>query len=311
MAKALSVVIPVYNEEESVRMLWKELKTALVALKKSYEVIFVDDGSTDKTRELLLAIQKKEKNIRAYSFRRNTGKSAAFMLGFKKATGAYIATLDADLQDDPHSIKPLMDTLIKKNYDLVAGWRKKRQDPQLKVYSSKLFNSVVSHLFGLKIHDLNCGLKLYKSHVAKDLHIYGGMHRFIPIILSEMGYRVGEREVIHHARRYGVSKYKFTKIVTDIPDFFSIYFLTRYTRRPLHFFGKLGGALFIIGFVILSYLSLLHFMGEAIGRRPLLFLGILLIILGIQTVFTGLLADLIVNIGSKNNEEYPLLYDSK
>jgi len=308
----LSIVIPIYNEEESVRELITSLEDALRLFRKSYEIIFVHDGSTDRTFELLRIMEREHKHIRVFSFRKNLGKSPALMLGFKKALGEYIVTLDADLQDDPKNIKNLLQKLHKNELDLVTGWRRERRDHTFKILSSKLFNTIVSILFGLKIHDLNSGLKVYRSEVAKELQIYGGMHRFIPIIADEMGFRVGEKDVVHHPRKHGESKYKFTKIFTDIPDLITIYFLTKYTRRPLHFFGKIGSILFCVGFIILLYLTYIRLIfGESIGRRPLLLLGVLLVITGVQTIFTGLIADLIVNVNYKDEQSYPVKYESK
>lgn len=311
MQKEFSIVIPVLNEEESLRELVASIKESFVSLKKSFEIIFIDDGSTDRTLEILKILEKSNKNIRVYSFRRNLGKSPALMLGFQKAKGKYVVTLDADLQDDPKNIKVLYQRLSKNGYDIVTGWRKERKDKLIKKISSRLFNKIVSVLFGLKVHDLNSGLKIYKSQAAKDLKIYGGMHRFIPVIAKELGYSVGEKETLHHPRKYGVSKYKASKILTDIPDLITIYFLTKYTRRPLHFFGKIGTLIFTVGVLILMYLSYLHFIGEKIGDRPLLLFGILLVITGFQTIFTGLLADLTVNLNSNDHDEFPIKYGEK
>lgn len=311
MQKEFSIVVPVLNEEESLRELVVNIKDSFESLKKSYEIIFIDDGSTDRTLEILKILEKSNRNIRVYSFRRNLGKSPALMLGFQKAKGKYIVTLDADLQDDPKNIKVLYQRLTKNGYDIVTGWRKERKDKLIKKISSRLFNKIVSILFGLKVHDLNSGLKIYKSQAAKDLKIYGGMHRFIPVIAKELGYSVGEKETLHHPRKYGVSKYKASKIFTDIPDLITIYFLTKYTRRPLHFFGKIGSIIFAIGMIILAYLSYLHFIGERIGNRPLLLFGVLLVITGIQTIFTGLLADLTVNLNSEDHDEFPIKYGEK
>lgn len=311
MQKDFSIVIPVYNEEESLRELVANIKEVFAKIKKSYEIIFVDDGSFDNTFEILKHLAKTNKQIRILSFRRNLGKSPALTFGFKEASGKFIVTLDADLQDDPSNIMALFQRLKRNGFDIVTGWRKTRRDKIFKRISSNLFNKIVSLLFGLKVHDLNSGLKIYTSRCAKDLKIYGGMHRFIPVIANEMGYKIGEKEILHHPRKYGVSKYKFTKILTDIPDLITIYFLTKYTRRPLHFFGKVGGLVLGIGFVILLYLSYLRLIGERIGSRPLLLFGVLLVIAGIQTIFTGLLADLIVNLSSKDSNDFPIKYDSE
>lgn len=309
MEKEYSIVIPVLNEAESLKELLSNIKKAFLPTKTSYEVIFIDDGSTDETLNLLKTIEENEKLVRVFSFRRNLGKSAALMLGFKKANGRYIVTLDADLQDDPANIKGLRLKLKNGNFDLVSGWRKDRKDKKIKKVSSWMFNKIVSILFEMNIHDLNSGLKLYKAETAKELNLYGGMHRFIPVIAKELGYKVAEKEIVHHERKYGKSKYRSSKIFTDIPDIITIYFLTKYTRRPLHFFGKVGSALFFIGFLMLSYLSYLHFIGEKIGTRPLLLFGVLLVMVGVQTVFTGLLADLFVHTNKENNN-FPIKYAS-
>jgi len=308
MQKDFSIVIPVFNEDESVRELVSKIKQAFQKIKKSYEIIFIDDGSSDGTLDQLMNLARENRDIRIYSFRKNMGKSPALMLGFKKAQGKFIVTLDGDLQDDPINIATIHNKLIKGNYDLVTGWRKNRKDKPFKKVSSKMFNALVSLLFGIKLNDLNSGLKIYRSTAAKDLKIYGGMHRFIPVLTAEMGYRVTEVPTVHQARKYGVSKYKFSKVFTDIPDLATIYFITKYNRRPLHFFGKLGGFIFLVGFLILSYLTVLRFMGEKIGDRPLLIFGVLLVIAGMHVIFTGLLADLIVNFSSKDSQEYSIKY---
>lgn len=303
-----SIVIPVYNEEESLRELVQNIKRAFGKIKKTYEIVFVDDGSSDRTLEILKLLARENRNMKIFSFRRNLGKSPALMLGFSKASGKFIVTMDGDLQDDPINISELHQKLVRGNVDLVTGWRKDRKDSIFKKISSYLFNTIVSVLFGKKLHDLNGGLKIYKAELARELRIYGGMHRFIPVIAHELGYTIAEKEIVHHARKYGISKYKSSKIFTDIPDLITIYFIMKYNSRPLHFFGKIGSTVFLIGIIILLYLSYIHFTGHAIGDRPLLLFGILLIIAGIQTIFTGLIADLIVNFHSKNNEEYPLKY---
>ena len=227
------------------------------------------------------------------------------------AAGDYILTLDADLQDDPADLLPMHEHLIRENVDVVSGWRKERRDNLLKIVSSKIFNLIVVRtLFGTSFKDMNSGLKLYKADVARELRLYGGMHRFIPLLAAEMGYRVAEVPVRHHERKYGASKYRSTKILTEIPDLLTLFFLMKYTRRPLHFFGRIGSALFLVGFIALAYLSLLWAQGIPIGTRPLLSLGVLLLVIGGQTVFTGLLADLIVNVNQKGHQEFPLKYVS-
>ena len=303
-----SLVIPVLNEEESIPELLKQIRLALKS--ESFEIIFIDDGSTDKSVEILKTESKKNENIRLISLRRNLGKSPALTLGFQKAIGEYVVMMDADLQDDPMEIKKLKDKMDE-GFDLVSGWRKDRKDSLLKVVNSKFFNSLMSSLFKVKVHDLNCGLKLMKNDVAKELFLYGGMHRFITIISKELGFKVAEAPIKHHPRKFGVSKFKSTKILTDIPDLMTIYFLTKYTKRPLHFFMKLGAPVAFLGLGILFYLTILRFFGESIGDRPLLIFGVLFFITGFQVMLTGLIADLIVNFNRKEISDFPISFDSQ
>lgn len=293
----ISIVVPVFNEEESIQEFYNVLVSSLSKLRKPFEVIFIDDGSTDSSLDRIKKIVKSSKNISVYSFRTNQGKAEALTLGFEKAKGDIIVTLDADLQDRPEEIARLLP--FTEDYDLVCGWRKYRNDPPTKVLSSKIFNQLANILWGLKLHDYNCGLKVYTKDVAKSLKLYGGMHRFIPLLAYQQGFSVTEVPVEHELRKFGKSKYGYSKILKDLPDIFTMIFLSKYRERPLHFFGAIGGISFMIGFLISFYLSILHFQGEAIGRRPLLFLGVLLMVVGVQIFFTGFLADLILSI-SKN-----------
>ncbi|MCL6096459.1 MAG: glycosyltransferase family 2 protein [Patescibacteria group bacterium] len=297
----LSAVVPVYNEEESLGAFYKVLIPNLSKLDKGYEVIFVDDGSTDKTLKILKDFEKKNKNVKILSFRKNRGKAEVLTSGFQAAKGDFIVTLDADLQDRPEEIGKLLQK-AKEGFDLVSGWRKERKDALKTKLSSKLFNFIMSAFWGVHLHDYNCGLKLYTKEAAKSVSLYGGMHRFIPLLVSEKGFNVTEVAVAHEKRRFGKSKYGFSKIFRDIPDMFTILFLTKYAKRPLHFFAIVGGIIGTIGFFILLYLSILRFMGEKIGTRPLLVFGVLLVLAGFQVLFTGFLADLILHISEKNNE---------
>lgn len=303
----ISAVIPVFNEEESLPMLYKELISYLK--QKECEIIFIDDGSTDSSLEILKEIETKDKRVRVFSFRRNQGKSEALSLGFKKAKGERIITLDADLQDKPEEIQKLLEK-AQEGWDVVCGWRKERKDPLRKVLSSKSFNILAGFFWGLKLHDYNCGLKLYTKEAAGSIRIYGGLHRFIPLLVYQEGFSVTEVPVTHAQRKFGKSKYGFSKLWKDLPDIFSMLFLSRYSKRPLHFFGTIGGLLFIFGVIILGYLSMLHFQGVGIGNRPLLFLGMLLVLSGFQLLFTGFLADLIINISHDREKEYTLKYSS-
>src|SRR3972149_8599909 len=258
----LSAVVPVFNEEESLDKFYPRLASVLPKLDKEYEIIFVDDGSQDKTLELLKELEKKDKNVRVFSFRRNHGKAEALTFGFQKTKGDFVVTLDADLQDRPEEIENLLQK-AKEGFDLVSGWRKNRKDSIYMKFPSKVFNFLMSAFWGVHLHDYNCGLKLYSKTAAKSLDLYGGMHRFIPLLVSEKGFEVTEIPVVHEPRRFGKSKYGFSKVFKDIPDMFTILFLTKYAKRPLHFFGLTGGILSAIGSLILLYLTIIHFMGES------------------------------------------------
>ena len=296
----ISAVVPAFNEEESLEAFYKVLIPNLSKLDKDYEIIFVDDGSTDKTLEILKGFEAKNKNVKILSFRKNRGKAEALTFGFQEAKGDLIVTLDADLQDRPEEIVKLIDKQ-KEGFDLVSGWRKYRKDPLKTRLSSKLFNFLMSAFWGVHLHDYNCGLKLYTREAAKSVNLYGGMHRFIPLLISGKGFSVTEVPVVHEKRKFGKSKYGFSKIFKDVPDMFTMLFLTKYAKRPLHFFGLVGGAISLIGFLILLYLTIIHFLGEQIGNRPLLIFGMLLLLAGLQLLFTGLLADLILHISEKHN----------
>lgn len=295
----ISIVVPVFNEEESLELFYKELYSVISRKNNTHEIIFLDDGSTDNSLETLKKIASKDKNVRIYSFRKNSGKAEALTFGFQKAKGETIVTLDADLQDKPSEIIKLTKKLDE-GYDLVCGWRNNRKDPFKKVISSKFFNAIARTFWGLSLHDYNCGLKAYTKSAAQSLNLYGGMHRFIPLLVYQQGFKVTEVAVEHEKRRFGFSKYGFSKLWKDMPDILTMVFLAKYSNRPLHFFGTIGGILFMSGTLILSYLSVIHFLGETIGRRPLLFLGMLLVLAGFQVLFTGFLADLILNISQNN-----------
>lgn len=308
----LSIVVPVFDEEESLSHFYRELTHEVKKITSDFEIIFIDDGSTDESLKILQNLAKKDKKIKIYSFRRNHGKAEALTCGFQKAKGELIVTLDADLQDKPSEIKKLINKQ-KEGYDLVSGWRQNRKDSFAKVIFSKTFNFFASVFWGVKLHDLNCGLKLYSKEAALSLNLYGGMHRFIPLLVAEQGFLVTEVSITHYTRRYGTSKYSAVKILTQSPDMMTMFFLSKFSKRPLHFFGFIGAVLFGLGILISLYLSIIHFQGEAIGRRPLLFLGMLLIISGLQIAFTGLIADLILNVQSKNKNlpDILLKYSSK
>jgi glycosyltransferase involved in cell wall biosynthesis len=307
ISKMISIVVPVYNEEESLGHFYSELSNTLSKNEKEYEIIFVDDGSTDSSLKILTEIAKSSKSMRIFSFRKNFGKAEALTLGFQKSRGDYVVTLDADLQDKPGEIHSLLDKAKKEKWDVICGWRKDRKDPFKKVISSKIFNYIAYIFWGLKLHDYNCGLKLYVKDAAKNLVIYGGMHRFIPLIVFQQGFSITELAIDHDVRKFGKSKYGLSKLWKDLPDIFTIFFLSKYSRRPMHFFGLVGGILIFVGFVVLFHLSILRIAGETIGGRPLLIFGALFFLAGIQLFFVGFLADLIIshsNVEKKNLLRY-------
>jgi len=294
----ISVVIPVMNEEENLPYLLERLKNVIPGLSKNYEIIFIDDGSTDNSLEVLKKLAQKDKSIRIFSFRRNQGKAEALTMGFQKAKGEKIVTLDGDLQDRPEEIEKLLKKMDE-GYEVVSGWKKDRQDAQKMKIISKIFNYLTGVMWGIRLHDYNCGLKIYTKEAAKSLHLYGGMHRFIPILVAQQGFSVSEVPVMHDPRKFGKSKYGFSKIL-NLPDMFTLLFLTRYSKRPLHFFATAGGVLFAIGLGIFLYLwlGLQILEHETIGRRPLFFVSLVMMLAGLQVFFTGFLADLLINIAN-------------
>lgn len=293
----ISVVVPVMNEEESLPTFYTRLKGVLFHLGQSHEIIFVDDGSTDNSLEMLKDLTKKDKTIRIFSFRRNQGKAEALTLGFQKAEGDTVVTLDADLQDRPEEIHKLLEKM-QEGYEVVSGWRKDRKDKAKMKVISKLFNTMMGFVWGVKLHDYNCGLKAYTKDAAKSLYLYGGMHRFIPLLVSQHGFSVTEIPIVHEERKFGKSKYGFSKIFKDLPDMFTILFLTKYGKRPLHFFAAAGSFLFLLGLGIFLFLwidvQLIHHL--SIGRRPLFFVSLALMLAGMQISFSGFLADLMINL---------------
>lgn len=300
----ISFVIPAKNEENSVEVLYQEIVIAVTKLKKSFEVIFIDDGSTDKTYEVLKKLHKKDEQVKVIKLRGNFGKSAALQAGFNQAKGDIIFTLDADLQDNPKEI-PLFLKKIDEGYDLVSGWKKKRHDPSVsKVIPSRIVNFLARKLTGLNIHDTNCGFKAYRREVMNNLNLYGELYRFIPIIASKQNFKVAEVVVEHRARKYGKTKYGWGRGIKGMLDLLTIIFLTGYLRRPGHFFGTLGLLSFSFGFIIGLYISYLRLTTGTIQyRQPLLFLGILLMIIGIQLISIGLLGEMITYWRQKDSTD--------
>jgi glycosyltransferase involved in cell wall biosynthesis len=294
----ISIVVPLYNEQDSLKELTEKINLTLEQMAVGYEICFIDDGSTDGSLEILKEIRKDNTHVKIISFRRNHGKSAALCEGFKMAEGEIIITMDADLQDDPSEFPNLLEK-IKSGYDMVSGWKKKRRDPLSKKIPSKIFNYITAILTGIKIHDFNCGLKAYRHEVIREIPVYGELHRYLPVLAHWRGYRVGEVIVRHHPRKFGMTKYGWKRLFHGFFDLLTVLFLTRYRQRPLHLFGFLGFLSFFIGFVILLYLTILWFQGYGIGNRPLLFLGVLLIIVGMQSFSIGLIGEMITNIRDK------------
>lgn len=290
----LSFVIPAKNEEESVGQLYQEICDTVKPLRHSFEFIFVNDGSTDSTLGQLKELRKKDNRVKIISLRTNFGKSTALQVGFEKAQGKIIFTLDADLQDNPKEIPKFLEKL-NNGSDLVSGWKKIRHDPASKVIPSRILNFVTSFLTGIKIHDTNCGFKAYKKEVIQNLNLYGELYRFIPIFAAKQGFKIDEIVVSHRARKFGKTKFGWERNIKGLLDLLTIVFLTGYLRRPGHFFGTLGLSCFFFGFLIGVYITYLRLTTGGIQfRQPLLFLGMLLMIIGIQLISTGLLAEMVV-----------------
>ncbi len=301
----VSIVIPLYNEEESLRELTQKLVSVLTGMRTSYEIIFVDDGSTDGSFQVLKELHEENRAIKVIRFRRNFGKSAALSVGFREARGKFVVTMDADLQDDPEEIPGLLQALDDR-YDLISGWKKKRHDPVTKTVPSRFFNFVTRVMTGIPIHDFNCGLKAYRGEVVKELNVYGELHRYIPVLAHYAGYRVGEKVVQHHPRKYGHTKFGISRFFRGFLDLLTVLFTTRYIRRPLHLFGVWGMVSFLIGAAIDIYLSIEWALGTtSLSNRPLFLVGFLFIIIGIQFVSIGLLGEMITR-QQRSDEGYSI-----
>ena len=301
----LTVVIPLYNEEESLPELHKQLRSVLGRMNLRYELIFVDDGSTDRSFNVLRELRHVDRHVRAFRFRRNYGKSAALSVGFEKALGAIVITMDADLQDDPNEI-PALKRKIDEGYDLVSGWKKVRHDPITKTIPSKFFNFVTARMTGVKLHDFNCGLKAYRRDVVKTVKVYGELHRFVPALAHWEGFRIGETIVNHRPRRYGKTKFGIGRFWKGFLDLLTVLFTTRFFRRPLHFFGLIGLLTLFVGTVISVWLIVEKVMGlTTLGNRPLFLLGVMLVIVGVQFFSIGLLGEM-VSKSRQRDEEYSI-----
>jgi glycosyltransferase involved in cell wall biosynthesis len=302
----ISIIISLLNEEESLPELLDWIKRVMEEHKFSYEIILIDDGSTDNSWKIIEEYSRKDTNIKGIKFRRNYGKSAALYTGFEAAKGDVVITMDADLQDSPEEIPELYRMITEDAYDLVSGWKKKRKDPVLsKNLPSKLFNWTARKIHGLSLHDMNCGLKAYRLNVVKSVEVYGDMHRFIPVLAKNAGFKkIGEKVVSHRARKYGYSKFGIERFINGFLDLLTLSFMSKFGKRPMHFFGLIGTFSFFFGFVILAYLSFAKFIYHAykMTERPLFFLGLLLIIFGTQLFLTGFLAELVSRNAAERNK---------
>lgn len=289
----VSFVIPTFNEAGSLRELYEAICAQLDAITSDFEIVLVDDGSTDASFEIMQQLARNDSHVKVIKLRRNFGKSIALNEGFRLAEGDIIFTMDADLQDDPKEI-PRFLAKLEEGYDLISGWKHKRRDPILsKNLPSKLFNFMINLFSGLKLHDHNCGFKAYRKQVAKGLSLYGDLHRYIPAVAHAAGWKFSEIPVEHHERTFGKSKYGFERFSHGLFDFITVLFITKYLKRPMHFFGWFGLLFSSAGFGICGYLTVLWCVGEPIGDRPLLMLGILLLLMGCQIISAGLIAEMV------------------
>ncbi|MBN1997367.1 glycosyltransferase family 2 protein [candidate division KSB1 bacterium] len=299
----ISIVVPLYNEESSLKELVERIKLVLIQLGQEYEIVFIDDGSTDRSAAVIEEMCRSDSHIKFLQLRKNYGKAAALAAGFEAVEGLFVVTMDADLQDDPKEIIPLVEKL-QKGYDLVSGWKKIRHDPLSRRLASKVYNFFTSMFSGIYLHDFNCGLKAYRQNVVKTIKIYGELHRYLPVLAHRSGFRVTEMVVTHHPRKHGKSKYGFARYLRGAFDLMTVTFLTKYQKRPLHLFGGLGLTFFVTGFIISAFLSFQKiFYRVNLSNRPLLFLGVLLIIVGIQFFSIGLLGEM-YTASRPHNETY-------
>ena len=305
----ISLVIPVYNEEESLTPLMEWISRVMEANRFSYEVIFVDDGSTDASWDVITRLKERYPVIRGIRFRRNYGKSPALYCGFDAAEGDVVITMDADMQDSPDEIPELYRMVTHEGYDLVSGWKQKRYDPLGKTLPSKFFNLTARVTSGIKLHDFNCGLKAYKKKVVKSIEVYGEMHRFIPILAKQAGFkRIGEKVVQHRARQFGVSKFGWERMIKGYIDLLTVLFMTRFGRRPMYIFGGIGTLMFLVGAVITVYLIVKKLTLQADGlplrpvtEQPLFYIALLAVGLGVQTFLAGFLGEMVNRSAPERN----------
>ena len=303
----ISVIIPLYNEEESLPELTSWIKRVMTANNFTYEVIMINDGSTDRSWDVVKELSSKDSAVKGIQFQRNYGKSAALQKGFEACKGNVVITMDADLQDSPDEIPELFEMITKQGFDLVSGWKKKRYDPISKTIPTKLYNGTVRLMTGIKLHDMNCGLKAYKRAVVKSIEVYGEMHRYIPVIASRNGFRkIGEKVVSHQKRKFGVTKFGLERFINGPLDLLSILFISKFGKRPMHFFGSMGLVIFLIGFMAAGYLGVEklyfvfnHIKVRLITQSPYFYLALTCMIIGTQLFLAGFLGELI----SRNSQE--------
>ncbi|WP_162343520.1 glycosyltransferase family 2 protein [Cyclobacterium salsum] len=306
----LSILIPVYNEEESLPELQEWIYAVMGASRLDFELIYIDDGSSDESWKVIQALSQKDCRVKAVRFIRNYGKSAALDVGFSKADGEVVVTMDADLQDSPEEIPELYRMIKEEGYDLVSGWKRKRYDPLSKTLPSRFFNGVTRLLSGIPLHDFNCGLKAYSQRVVKNIHIYGEMHRYIPLIAKWNGFGIiGEKEVTHRPRKYGSTKFGLERFIHGFLDLISVSFVNRYRKNPMHFFGALGTLSFLSGFIITVWLIVekIHGLRNGIAVReitdqPLFFLALVALIVGVQLFLTGFMAEMMTSNTSRKSD---------
>ncbi|SMD43255.1 Glycosyltransferase involved in cell wall bisynthesis [Aquiflexum balticum DSM 16537] len=306
----ISVIIPVFNEEESLPELHNWICRIMEGHGFSYEIIFINDGSNDNSWKEIQKLASLNNNVKAVSFTRNYGKSAALDMGFSKAQGQVVITMDADLQDSPDEIPELYEMITGDGYEVVSGWKKKRHDPITKTIPSRFFNWITRIISGIRLHDFNCGLKAYQKRVVKNIHIYGEMHRYIPLIAKWNGFtKIGEKVVAHRPRKYGETKFGIERFLNGFLDLISVSFVNRYKKRPMHFFGTLGSVSFLAGFFITSWLIFQKIYGLYQGKavreitaQPLFFLALVALIVGVQLFLTGFLAEMMTSTSSRKSD---------
>ncbi|MES2587739.1 MAG: glycosyltransferase family 2 protein [Bacteroidota bacterium] len=302
----ISIVVPLYNEVESLKELHRWIHEVLTTNNLSYEVIFVDDGSKDGSWEVVEELKANDSHVRGIKFQRNYGKSAALQKGFEAAQGKVVVTMDADLQDSPDELPELYRMIVEDDFDVVSGWKKKRFDPITKTIPTKLYNSVARSLTGIKLHDFNCGLKAYKNEVVKSIELYGDMHRYIPPLAKYAGFtKIGEKVVVHQARKYGTTKFGLNRFLNGPLDLLSVVFMGKFGKKPMHFFGALGALMFFIGCGLFLYLAIdklfIETSGKLLAQRTEFFIALICMVLGVQFFLAGFIAELIGRNSSTRN----------